>query len=40
MLGNVSDRIIVMHEGRLTGELTRDEFSQERIMYAASGIKA
>ncbi len=36
----MSDRIIVMHEGRLTGELTRDEFSQERIMYAASGIKA
>jgi ribose transport system ATP-binding protein len=36
----MSDRILVMHEGRLTGELTRDEFSQERIMYAASGLKA
>lgn len=32
----MSDRIIVMAEGRLTGELRRGEFSQERIMtYAA-----
>lgn len=35
----MSDRILVMHEGKLTGELMRDEFSQERIMYAASGLK-
>lgn len=34
----MADRIIVMHEGRLSGHLERDEFSQERIMYAASGI--
>lgn len=32
----LSDRIIVMAEGRLTGELQRGEFSQEQIMtYAA-----
>jgi ribose transport system ATP-binding protein len=34
----MADRIIVMHEGSLTGELVRDDFSQEKIMYAASGI--
>lgn len=33
----MSDRILVMHEGKMTGELMRDEFSQEKIMYAASG---
>ena len=26
------DRIYVMNEGRIVGELTRDEASQERIM--------
>lgn len=32
----LADRVLVMAEGRLTGELMRDEFSQERIMtYAA-----
>ena len=32
----LSDRVLVMAGGRLTGELTREEFSQERIMtYAA-----
>lgn len=33
----MSDRIIVMHEGRIAGELQSDEFSQERIMAYASG---
>lgn len=28
----ISDRIIIMHEGRKKGELLRDEFSQEKIM--------
>lgn len=32
----ISDRILVMCEGRITGELNRDEFSQERIMAYAS----
>ena len=32
----LSDRVLVMAGGRLTGELTREEFSQEQIMtYAA-----
>ncbi|AMV11072.1 ATP-binding cassette domain-containing protein [Geobacillus thermoleovorans] len=33
----LSDRIIVMHEGRKTGELTREEATQERIMQLATG---
>ncbi|MBU9739634.1 sugar ABC transporter ATP-binding protein [Diplocloster agilis] len=28
----MSDRVIVIHEGRLAGELNRDELSQEKIM--------
>ena len=32
------DRIIVMHHGRMTGELTRDEFSEEKIMTYAAGL--
>lgn len=32
------DRIIVMHQGRITGELEREEFSEERIMAFAAGI--
>ncbi|MCB1468748.1 MAG: sugar ABC transporter ATP-binding protein, partial [Rhizobiaceae bacterium] len=32
------DRIIVMHEGRITGELTRDEFTEEAIMSYASAV--
>ncbi len=35
----MSDRILVMHEGRITGEFSRNAFSQEKIMYATSGIK-
>lgn len=34
----MSDRIIVLHEGRITGELTRDEATQEKIMRLATGI--
>lgn len=33
----MSDRIIVLCEGRQTGELQRDEFSQERVLRLASG---
>lgn len=33
----VSDRIIVMHEGTITGELQGDEADQEKIMTAATG---
>lgn len=34
---NMCDRIYVVSEGRITGELSRDEFSQQRIMYLATG---
>ncbi len=33
----VSDRIVVMHEGRLTGSLERQAFSEEAIMHLAVG---
>ena len=33
----MSDRIIVMHEGRITGELQASEASQEKIMEYATG---
>lgn len=32
----MSDRIVVMHEGHITGELNRDEATQERIMEFAT----
>jgi ribose transport system ATP-binding protein len=34
----MSDRIIIMHEGKITGEVARKDFSEEIIMRAASGI--
>lgn len=35
----MSDRIIVMHEGRITGELTKEEATQEKILqYATGGV--
>lgn len=34
----LSDRIVVLHEGRQMGILNRDEFSQERILTLASGV--
>jgi len=33
----LSDRIIVMHDGKKTGELSREEATQERIMELATG---
>ena len=33
------DRILVMHEGEITGEVARREFDQELIMEYASNIK-
>lgn len=33
----MSDRVIVMHEGRITGEFARENANQENIMKAASG---
>jgi inositol transport system ATP-binding protein len=34
----MSDRILVMHEGKLTGELTREEADQVKIMRYATGM--
>jgi len=33
----MADRILVMHEGRLTGELSRYDADEERVMRAATG---
>jgi ribose transport system ATP-binding protein len=33
----MSDRVLVMHEGRLAGELPREQLSEERIMHLATG---
>ena len=33
----VSDRIMVMHEGRISGELTHQEATQEKVMQLATG---
>jgi ribose transport system ATP-binding protein len=33
---NISDRILVMREGKITGELTRKEATQEKIMQLAA----
>jgi len=33
----VSDRILVMHEGRISGELARDQFSEHQVMLLAVG---
>jgi ribose transport system ATP-binding protein len=34
---SLSDRTIVMHEGRITGELSRDQLSEESVMRLATG---
>jgi inositol transport system ATP-binding protein len=36
----MSDRVLVMHEGRIKGEFSRDEVTQEKIMHAATGLSA
>ena len=35
----MSDRIIVLYEGMLSGELQREEFSQENVLHLASGLE-
>jgi ABC-type sugar transport system ATPase subunit len=32
------DRILVMHHGRITGEVLREEFSEELILSYAAGL--
>ncbi|MDB4485086.1 sugar ABC transporter ATP-binding protein [bacterium] len=36
----MSDRAIVMHEGKLTGTLMRDELTEESVMQLATGTQA
>jgi rhamnose transport system ATP-binding protein len=36
----MADRVLVLHEGRLTAELSRDEADENSIMRAASGLDA
>jgi ribose transport system ATP-binding protein len=36
---NMCDRILVLRDGRIAGELTRDEFSEERIASLATGVE-
>ena len=33
----MSDRALVMHEGRISGELKRDQLSEEAVMQLATG---
>jgi rhamnose transport system ATP-binding protein len=33
----MADRVIVLHEGHVTGTFTRSEATQERVMFAATG---
>jgi ABC-type sugar transport system ATPase subunit len=36
----VSDRVLVMHEGRIVADLSKDEADQEKVMfYATGGLK-
>ena len=36
---SLSDRIIVMHEGEMMGELKKEDATQEKILELASGIR-
>ena len=36
----MSDRILVLHEGRITAEIPHDRATQERVMFAATGSLA
>ncbi len=36
----MSDRVLVVHNGRITGEFSRAEATQEKIMQAATGTEA
>jgi ribose transport system ATP-binding protein len=33
----MSDRTLVLHEGRLAGELRRSQLSEEAVMHLATG---
>ena len=35
----MSDRALVMHEGRITGELSREQLGEEAVMRLATGVE-
>ena len=35
---SICERVIVMHEGRITGELQCSEMTEEKIMYYAANV--
>ena len=35
----MSDRIVILHEGEMMGEMSRDEYDQHKILALASGIR-
>jgi ribose transport system ATP-binding protein len=35
----MSNRVVVMKEGRITGILTGDQINEEEIMFYATGLK-
>ena len=35
----MSDRLLIMYEGKISGEVNREEFSESRIMEYATGRK-
>jgi rhamnose transport system ATP-binding protein len=35
----MADRVLVVHEGRITAELSRAEATEESVMFAATGQK-
>ena len=35
---NISDRILVMFDGKINGELKSDEANEEKILKMASGL--
>jgi ribose transport system ATP-binding protein len=36
---NMCDRILVIREGHIAGELSREQFSEENIIALATGVK-
>ena len=36
---SMSDRVVVMRQGRVTAELSRADATQERVMAAATGVE-
>jgi rhamnose transport system ATP-binding protein len=36
----MADRVLVLHEGRITAELSRAEATEDSVMRAATGVVA